>query len=74
MRFIPRYGFGFVASLIPVSAWEQMLEFKPVGTPIAASSDNSATAAARTSRKYGPGRSFGLLGSLWDDSWVHPEG
>ena len=37
-------------------------------------SDNSAAAGARTCRKYGPGRSFGLLGSLWDDSWVHPEG
>src|SRR5271155_2912124 len=42
--------------------------------PIAVSLDNSAAAEARTSRKYGPGRSLGLLGSLWDDSWVHPEG
>ena len=41
---------------------------------IAVSSDNSAAAEARTSRKYGRGSSFGLLGSVWVDSWVHPEG
>ena len=41
---------------------------------IAVSSGNSAAAGARTSRKYGHGSSLGLLGSLWDDSWVHPEG
>ena len=38
------------------------------------SSDNSAAAGARTSRKYGLGSSLGLLGSIWDDCWVHPEG
>jgi hypothetical protein len=39
-----------------------------------ASSGNSAAAGARTSRKYGPGRSFGLLRSIWVDSWVHRKG
>ena len=39
-----------------------------------ASSGNSAAAGARRSRRYGPGRSFGLLRSIWVDSWVHPEG
>jgi len=41
---------------------------------IAVSSDNSAAAGARTSRKCGPGSSWGLLGSDWVETWVHPEG
>jgi len=40
---------------------------------ISSSSDNSATAGARTCRTYRHGSSLGLRESLWVESWVHPE-
>ena len=55
-RLISQRGIVFVASLIPVSASLQVPKLG-LQVPIAVSSDNSAAAGARTSRKYGHGSS-----------------
>jgi hypothetical protein len=63
-------GESYTGECVPASVGVQVCELL-IGP---SSSDNSAAAGARTSRTYGHGSSFGLLGSVWDDCWVHPEG
>jgi hypothetical protein len=62
-------GESYTSECLPTSVGAQVCELF-IGL---SSSDNSAAAVARTSRKYGHRNSSGLLASLWVESWVHPE-